>query len=106
MHEEEDVGNVEEVGLGEGEGLAGETSHPPPQGGIEAFEMVGVFLFGLLMKLFRWDGVGVGVQSIRETQALLVLHGHLGPHVTRGDDVPLARHPGDDLAGAFALHKP
>ncbi len=106
MNEEEDVGDVEEVGLGEGECLAHEASHTPAQGGIEAFEMVGVLLFGLLMKLFGRDGVGVGFQAIRETQALLVVLGHLGPHVACGHNVPFARHPGDDLAGALALHKP
>lgn len=106
MNEEEDVGDVEEVGFGEGERLAREASHPPTQCRIEAFEVVGMFLFGLLMKLFGRDSVGVGFQSIRETQALHIVLGDLGPHVARGDDVPFTRHPGDDLAGALALNKP
>ena len=106
MDEEEDVGDVEEVGFGVGQGLAHEAPDSPAQRGVEAFEMVGMFFFGLLMELFRRDDVGIGFQSIGKTQAVFVLRGHLGPHIVRGDGVSVSRHPRHNLARAFALDKP
>ena len=91
--EASDVDEVHDVGLGKGEGLAGEPSHTLSKREVETFETIGRPLFLLLVELLLGHHKSVSGPGIGKSTAAFVAWGHLVPELLAGASRVVAWHP-------------